>query len=389
MRTNITRIIMNKKRILITGGLGFIGYETTVKLLGLNFMVTVLDNLSDQVHTVEEVDEKLAVLNNYPGFTFIEGSVTDPADCKKALDGADILIHLAAETGTGQSMYEIAKYVNINVNGTAVLLDVMAKNSIKLDRIILSSSRSVYGEGKYQCKTHGVQYPGVRNMGDLKNGIFDPLCAVCKQQLNVLKTDENSAITPLSIYATTKRQQEELVSYAYDILNTPYTIFRYQNVYGAGQSLQNPYTGILSIFSTRILNKKSIEIFEDGEESRDFVYVDDVVNATIMPVLNPSDRNEIINVGTGVPTSVYAVATGIMDVLNTSVELHITGKSRTGDIRHNIADISYLQDVYNYTPAYSFKQGLEKFMAWVLKQPLPNDGYETAILELKQKGLYK
>lgn len=380
---------MSEEGILITGGLGFIGYKIALKLLNLHYKVTILDNLSRQVHTSGEIAEKLANLNIYPDFRFIEGDVRNVADCEKALTNISVLIHLAAETGTGQSMYEIAKYVDVNVNGTAVILDAIAKNKLPIKRIILSSSRSVYGEGKYICSNHGVQYPLNRNASDLQKNIFDPLCPQCGNQLSVLKTDENSAIKPLSVYATTKRQQEELVAYANSILNIPYTIFRYQNVYGAGQSLQNPYTGILSIFSTRIRNKKKIEIFEDGLESRDFVYIDDVVNATVLPIVNPSANCEVINVGTGIATSVYEVATEIMNVLNLTVDLVITGKSRAGDIRHNIADITILQSVYNYTPKYSFKQGLKKFIQWVNEQPLPVDNYETAISELKQKGLYK
>lgn len=377
------------QKILISGGLGFIGYELALSLLSNDQHVTILDNLSPQVHTIEEISDKLNNLKKFNNFLFIEGDVRNQDDCIKALSGKDVLIHLAAETGTGQSMYEIAKYVDVNVNGTAVLLDVIIKNNIKLDRIILSSSRSIYGEGKYICNEHGINYPFTRDQLDLDNSIFDPVCKYCSKQLQVVKTDENSVINPLSIYATTKRQQEELIQYAYSILNIPYTIFRYQNVYGAGQSLQNPYTGILSIFSTRIRNKKSIEIFEDGKESRDFIYIDDVVNATIMPILFPSNRNEIINVGTGVATSVFEVAQELISILKTDVELIITGKSRAGDIRHNIADISKLTDIYNYTPQYAFKQGLQKFMEWVIKQPLPIDNYETAILELKEKGLYK
>jgi dTDP-L-rhamnose 4-epimerase len=377
------------KKVLITGGLGFIGYPTALTLLKSNFEVVVLDNLAEKIHSTDDIAQKLNTLKSYAGFSFIHGDVRKFDHCKTALANCNFLIHLAAETGTGESMYEIAQYVDTNVNGTAVLLDVIAKENIKLERIILSSSRSVYGEGKYACLEHGIQFPLSRNRGNIDNQIFEPVCTVCNKELHVMATDEESLINPLSIYATTKRQQEELVCYAYSILNIPYSIFRYQNVYGAGQSLQNPYTGILSIFSTRIRNKKSIEIFEDGKESRDFVYIDDVVNATILPILNPSERNEVINVGTGTAISVYEVASEIMNILKIKVDLIITGKSRAGDIRHNIADISKLKETYNFTPKYIFESGLKKFIDWVLQQSIATDNYETAITELKEKGLYK
>jgi dTDP-L-rhamnose 4-epimerase len=290
---------MKTKQVLVTGGMGFIGYEICLHLLQQDQQVTILDNLSPQVHSKEETADKLKELKKYEGFTFIEGDVRIYADCEKALEGKDILIHLAAETGTGQSMYEIARYVDTNVQGTANLLDVIVKKNIKLQRIILSSSRSVYGEGKYSCDEHGVSYPATRKDEDMAKGLFDPLCEKCGKGLKFVATDEQSQISPVSVYATTKRHQEELIFYAQSILNIPYTIFRYQNVYGPGQSLQNPYTGILSIFSTRINNNRGIEIFEDGDESRDFVFIKDVVAATVLPVFNESTTSVIINVGSG------------------------------------------------------------------------------------------
>lgn len=380
---------MQSKNILITGGLGFIGYEICLHLLERQQKVTVLDNLSPQVHTKEEIAEKLETLNKFSGFTFIKGDVRNYEDCAKAITGQEILIHLAAETGTGQSMYEIAKYVDTNVMGTANLLDVIVKNTIRLQRIILSSSRSVYGEGKYHCEEHGVSYPATRKDEDMAKGLFDPLCEQCGKSLVSVATDEQSKINPVSVYATTKRQQEELVFYANSILAIPYTIFRYQNVYGPGQSLQNPYTGILSIFSTRINNDRGIEIFEDGDESRDFVFIKDVVAATMLPVFNESNTNSIINVGSGQAVSVMEVAETLMKCYNHSIELKVTGKYRVGDIRHNRADIKRLQELYSFTPQYNFEQGIQHFANWVKTQSLEVDNYERSIAELKEKGLYK
>ena len=239
------------KNILITGGSGFIGSRLCEKLYDRRYNITILDNLSEQIHGTTES----SLFKKIKGkCTFIKGDVRNKEDWKKAIRGQDVIVHLAAETGTGQSMYEIEKYNDVNIMGTAHLLEILANTEHSVKKMIIASSRAIYGEGKYNCKIHGDQYPLQRKEIDMERAEFNPKCEICNVELNLLATDEKSKINPSSIYGINKQQQEQMVMLMGDSLGIPSVAFRYQNVYGPGQSLSNPYTGILSIFSTRILN---------------------------------------------------------------------------------------------------------------------------------------
>ena len=268
------------KNILISGGAGFIGSNLTKKLVSKGYNITILDNLSKQIHGKDQKSELYNSIKEIS--TFILGDVCNEEDWKKSLKGQDAVIHLAAETGTGQSMYEISRYNDVNILGTSHLLDFLANNKNSVKKLIIASSRSIYGEGKYKCENHGVVYPNDRIASNMMKGKFDLFCDVCGGELDLMPTDENSMIHPSSIYGITKHQQEQMTLLMGKSLGIPAVSLRYQNVYGPGQSLSNPYTGILSIFSTRMLNGNDIDIYEDGEESRDFVFIDDVVEATIL-----------------------------------------------------------------------------------------------------------
>ncbi|KLE04694.1 epimerase [Aliarcobacter butzleri L353] len=376
---------MKYKKILITGGAGFIGSNLSLKLIEKGYEVTVLDNLSPQIHgsyspLYESIKDKV---------NFIKGTVLSYDDWKKALDGVDVVVHLAAETGTGQSMYEIEKYTDVNIKGTSIFLDILANEKHSVKKMIVASSRSIYGEGKYDCPKCGIVYPNERKDEDMKNGDFAVKCPYCGMDAKLLATDEDSKIHPSSIYGITKQVQEQMFMVMGKSLNIPAVAFRYQNVYGAGQSLSNPYTGILSIFSTRIKNGNDINIFEDGKESRDFVYVDDVVEATILGIEKDEANYEVFNVGLGEAIDVNTVASTLTRAYNSSSKITISGNYRLGDIRDNYADLKKIKSKLGFEPKISFEEGIKRFTAWVNAQEVVEDKYEKSIEEMKEKGLYK
>lgn len=376
------------KNILITGGAGFIGSNLTKRLINKGYSVTILDNLSEQIHGKSPLN-----LDFYKDLqkksNFIVGDVSKRADWLKALENQDAIIHLAAETGTGQSMYEIEKYNNNNIQATAILWDILANQKHSVKKVVVASSRAIYGEGKYFCKTHQIVYPLARKDEDMSKGDFSVKCPICNENVELIATTEDSKIHPTSIYGFTKQAQEEMSMIAGKSLNIPVAALRYQNVYGPGQSLSNPYTGILSIFSTRIKNGNNINIFEDGLESRDFVYIDDVVSATILALEKQEANFESFNVGTGIRTDVITIANTLQELYNSNVEIKISGNYRLGDIRDNFADISKSKSLLGFNPDWNFKQGITKFVEWVNTQEVKEDKYETSIKEMKDKGLYK
>ena len=375
------------KNVLITGGAGFIGSNLSLYLLRKGYKITVLDNLSKQVHG----DHKTSFLFNSvkDKVNFILGDVCNESDWRLALQNQDAIIHLAAETGTGQSMYEISKYNQVNIMGTAKLLDILTNESHSIKKIVVASSRSVYGEGRYYCQELGDVYPDSRREEMLNKKIFEPTIDSVTSKLTLKSTHEDSKISPSSIYAITKYNQEQIVMLMGKTLNIPTISLRYQNVYGPGQSLSNPYTGILSVFSTRLLNHNDLEVYEDGGQSRDFVYIDDVVNATTSALEKKDNKSHILNVGSGKPTSVLSVAKQLIIHYDHNQKINISGKYRFGDIRHNYADIRKANTILGYKPKYNFNQGLLNFTNWVKTQKIETDNYIGSVNELKNKGLIK
>ena len=376
---------MKYKKVLITGGAGFIGSNLSLKLIEKGYEVTVLDNLSPQIHgeyspLYESIKDKV---------NFIKGTVLSHDDWKKALDCVDVVVHLAAETGTGQSMYEIEKYTDVNIKGTSIFLDILANEKHSVKKMIVASSRSIYGEGKYDCPKCGIVYPNERKDEDMAKGDFAVKCPYCGANAKLMPTDEESKIHPSSIYGITKQVQEQMFLVMGKSLNIPAVAFRYQNVYGAGQSLSNPYTGILSIFSTRIKNGNDINIFEDGKESRDFVYVDDVVEATILGIERDEANYEVFNVGLGEAIDVNTVASTLTRAYDSNSKITISGNYRLGDIRDNYADLEKIKSKLGFEPKISFEEGIRRFTAWVNAQEVVEDKYEKSIEEMKEKGLYK
>ena len=376
------------KNVLITGGAGFIGSNLCAALLKKNYEVFVLDNLSEQIHG-EAPEFTSPLYNSIVGkVNFIKADIRDRQQLEAVVRKVSIIVHFAAETGTGQSMYEIQHYNDVNIGGTALLLDILANKRHSVKKVVVASSRSIYGEGKYLSDELGIVYPGHRSDKDMSLGDFE-VRFPGSSKLALLGTDEDSKIHPSSVYGITKQVQEQLIMTVCPTLNIKPVALRYQNVYGPGQSLSNPYTGILSIFSTSIKNGNGLNIFEDGRESRDFVFIDDVIAATLLCIENENANGEVFNVGTGEATDVLTVAKSLIDAYGLNVPVNITGKYRMGDIRHNFADIKKINSKLGFEPFVDFQSGIKRFTNWVNTQSINEDKYQYSIEEMGKKGLYK
>lgn len=373
-----------KSNVLISGGAGFIGTEVARSLLAKGHSVTVLDNFSPQVHGENAaLPEDLA-----PHVRLVRGDVRDPSAWAKALPGHDTIVNLAAETGTGQSMYEVSKYEQVNLAGTALLYDHLTKNAaLQINRIVVASSRAIYGEGAYHCDRDGVVYPRSRSTAEKKLGLFDPLCPICGGKCIHIATPEIAPMEPSSFYGLTKQVQEQMTLLFARVLGIPSFALRYQNVYGPGQSLRNPYTGILAIFTNQTRLGAELSVFEDGLESRDFVFIDDVVRATVACIDRADGVSGAINVGSGECTSILEVARLINEHFGGRSQVKVTGVFRDGDIRHGLADLTQARALLGYVPQWSFRDGLRKFLAWADQGKTNTEGYERSLEELRERGL--
>ena len=373
-----------KSNVLISGGAGFIGTALTRSLLAKGHCVTILDNFSSQVHG----ENTLLADDLAPHVRLVRGDVRDPNAWAKALPGHDTVVNLAAETGTGQSMYEVSKYEQVNLAGTALLYDQLAKNSsLNVKRIVVASSRAIYGEGAYHCDLDGVVYPHSRSTADKKLGLFDPLCPICGGKCVHIPTPENSPMQPSSFYGLSKQVQEQMTLLFSRVLGIPSFALRYQNVYGPGQSLHNPYTGILAIFTNQTRLGADLSVFEDGLESRDFVFIDDVVRATVACIDRADHVSGAINVGSGESMSILEVARLINEHFGERSQVKVNGVFRDGDIRHGVADLTQARALLGYAPQQSFRDGLVKFLAWADQGKINSGAYERSLAELRDRGL--
>ncbi|MGN6127611.1 MAG: NAD-dependent epimerase/dehydratase family protein [Humibacter sp.] len=374
--------------VLITGGAGFIGSRLTNRFVAAGYSVTVLDSLIAQVHG-DSAETTSPLLRSLDGaVNIIRDSITSPNALRAALADAEIVVHLAAETGTGQSMYEIARYVDVNVGGTAKLLDILTNEEHSVRRLVVASSRSIYGEGSYATTDGRIVHPAHRRDADMAAGDFDVHMAG-EGELRLMATAESADLHPSSVYGITKQTQESLVMTVAPNIGVEPVSLRYQNVYGPGQSLKNPYTGILSIFSTLIRQRKPINIFEDGLESRDFVYIDDVVEATFLAATAEGIGGEIFNVGSGVGTTVLEVVDALFAAFDTSVPTRVSGNYRLGDIRHNVADTTKLRTLLGFEPTVDFREGVTRFAEWVQSEPVEAGAYERSLDEMSARNLLK
>lgn len=370
-----------EEKILITGGAGFVGSHLADELVKRGYEVRIFDNLDPQVHG--DSRERPAYLNK--NCQFIKGDVRDGEAFKEAIQGMDAVYHLAAAVGVGQSMYQIKKYIEVNTLGTAVLLELLVNTKNKVRKLVIASSMSIYGEGSYKCKGCGLVYPKLRAVKQLKQKDWQMRCPCCGKKTEPLPTPEDKPLYPNSIYALSKRDQEEqclIVGRTYKI---PTVALRYFNIYGSRQSLSNPYTGVAAIFSSRIKNRHSPLIYEDGLQSRDFIHVSDIVQANLLALVNPAADYQVLNVGRGKSTSILKVAEILIKLYKSKVTPQVVNKYRAGDIRHCYADISRIRKL-GFSPRVSLEEGFKELMEWG-KGVNAEDKTEKASSELKNKGL--
>jgi dTDP-L-rhamnose 4-epimerase len=368
------------KRILITGGAGFVGSHLADALLQRGHEVRVFDNLSPQVHP-----------NGLPGYLagevhFAEGDLRDFDAVQEAIRDIDVIFHFGATVGVGQSMYEIAHYMGSNTQGTANLLQAILDADIKIEKLIVASSMSIYGEGKYLCVTCGEVTPQERTQQQLKDKRWDPLCPQCGRELAPIPTDESKSLQCSSYYALSKKDQEEMTLLFGRTYGLPTVALRFFNIYGTRQSLSNPYTGVAAIFASRLLNERAPLVFEDGQQLRDFVSVHDVVQANLLAMERDSADGLALNVASGEPVNVREVASTLAVSLGMEIEPEITGKYRAGDIRHCFADISSTRKFLGYEPKVKFSDGIPELVNW-LREQRAEDRAAEAVQKLTVYGL--
>jgi dTDP-L-rhamnose 4-epimerase len=369
-------------KILVTGGAGFIGSYTVDLLVAEGYQVRILDNLEPQVHPSGELPE---YFNR--SVEFIKGDTKDRKTLIKALEDMDAVIHLAAALGVGQSMYQIERFVAYNTYGTANLLDVLVNEPNDVKKLVVGSSMLVYGEGKYHCDSCGTVYPPLRSEERLKNRRWEPVCPTCGREVRPLPTDEEKPLMPTSVYAQTKRHQEEMCLLIGRTYGIPTVALRYFNVYGPRQALSNPYTGVCAIFSSQILNNRAPYIFEDGRQTRDFVHVRDVARANLLALEKSRVDYMAVNVGSGNPISIVDLAQLLIQTYEAKLTPFISYRYRKGDVRHCYADISRARNYLDYAPTISLSEGLRELAAWARAQRCGTNTFEKAIRELEEKRL--
>ena len=373
-------------KVLITGGAGFIGRNLAIRLKSLGYGVKILDNLSRQIHgNNAKWSEELNCIDESE---LILGSISDKMLLDSLLRNVDCVVHLAAETGTGQSMYEIHHYTTINIDATASMLELVTQKHKHIKKFVFASSRSVYGEGAYKDSQGVIFTPKSRIKDNLEKKVWGHFDFLGKE-VEQIATKESSEICPSSIYAASKYSIELTGKILGDCYNFDFDALRFQNVYGEGQSLLNPYTGILSIFANLMRDNKPINIFEDGNESRDFIHVSDVVNAIILSLQAKNVENRAINIGSGVPTSVYSIAEKLKSILRSDSNIVVTGDYRLGDIRHCFADLSLAKNLLGFEPKIDIDVGLKRFCDWVVTQPVVDIQAKSAQDKMMSLGLGK
>lgn len=384
-------------KVLVTGGAGFIGSHLVDALIAEGHDVRVYDSLVPQVHGRPTAGDGRwpAYLNSKA--EFIYGDMRDGETLWQALQGVEVVFHHAAEVGVGQSMYEITRYVEGNTGGTAMLLELLANKPHTVQKLIVASSMSIYGEGAYECPVHGVVYPQLRPADQLTARDWEVRCPVvndairntpCALPLTPRPTSEDKPLFPTSIYAITKMDQELMclaIGRAYDI---PTVALRYFNIYGPRQALSNPYTGVAAIFSSRLLNGNPPLVFEDGLQTRDFIHVSDVVRANLLAMERAEADFGVFNVGTGRPRTVLDVAHALAQGLGVDIGPEVVGQFRAGDIRHCYADITHIRETLGFEPQVRFEDGMANLIEWVRDQE-GVDLVEQARAELERRGLTK
>jgi dTDP-L-rhamnose 4-epimerase len=369
-------------RILVTGGAGFIGSHLVDRLLASGHEVRVLDSLEEQVHPAGPPDYLS------PEAELVEGDVRDHTAVKHALHGVDSVVHFAAAVGVGQSMYEIERYTSINAVGAAVVLEEAIAKKDTLDKVVVASSMSIYGEGLYRCPKEGTYVERAQPRPDeqLAARDWELRCPSCGEHLESLPTPEDKPLQPNSIYAVNKRDHEEMFIAWGRAYRVPVTALRFFNVYGPRQALSNPYTGVGAIFSSRLMNDRAPVVFEDGLQTRDFVHVTDIA-AAVEAALEPGRADFLpVNVGAGRPVSIKEVAEVLARELGKDIEPEVRHEFRAGDIRHCTADIARARELLGYEPRVTFEAGMKELVEWLATQDA-EDRVDAAHAALVQRGL--
>jgi dTDP-L-rhamnose 4-epimerase len=366
-------------RTLVTGGAGFIGTHLVRELLERGDDVVVLDSLETQVHAGAHPDLPADV-------EFIHGNCADVGAVDRALAGAERIVHLAAIVGVGQSMYEIARYTQGNTMATAVFLERLIAMPELPQRMVVASSMSIYGEGEYSCPEHGRMAPLPRPEAQLLLHEWEAACPQCGHVLTPVGTSESKPLIPTSIYAINKRDHEEMCLVTGAAYGVPATAVRFFNVYGQGQALSNPYTGVAAIFASRLMNGKAPIIFEDGEQSRDFIHVSDIVRGILLALDTDDASGHAVNLGTGHQTTIARIAEVISDGLGVDLEPEIADQYRVGDIRHCFADPTLARELLGFEAQVPFEDGMAALLRWLEDQEA-EDKVEAATRELSARGL--
>jgi len=367
--------------VLVTGGAGFIGSFIVDKLVERDYKVRIFDNLDSQVHTRSQAP---SYLNREA--EFIQGDMRDYEKLAGALKGVEVIFHYAASVGIAQSQYEIKKYVDVNVGGTANLLDVLVNKRYNIKKLIVAASMSSYGEGNYRCSKCGTVRPPLRTEQQMEKKDWELYCPDCGRKMEPVPTDEMARPISNSIYAITKMVQEEMVMNIGRTYSIPSVALRLFNVYGPRQSLSNPYTGVVAIFMSRLKNGRAPVIYEDGNQTRDFVSVHDVVQANMLALEKDEADYGVFNVGSGKARSIRDIAETLARLCQVDIGPEITEKYRRGDVRHCFADISRVRDTLGFRPAISFEAGIKELIEWSYKEP-SMDKFDQAHRELKERGL--
>jgi dTDP-L-rhamnose 4-epimerase len=370
------------ERVLITGGAGFIGSHLADALLAAGYEVRVLDSLHPQVHPRGEWPAYLA-----PEVERLRGEVRDRAACERALADVDVVVHQAARVGVGQSQYEIEDYVDANVRGTATLLDVLAARRGRVRKLLVAASMSSYGEGRYRCDACSREHDGLARQPErLTRGEWEPLCPDCGAALAAVPTHEGTALRSTSVYAFTKRAQEELTLVFGRTYGIPAVALRYFNVYGPRQSLSNPYTGVAAIFLSRLKAGQPPVVYEDGGQRRDFVSVEDVARANLAAIRSPGADGLGVNVGSGSSVTVLEIAHLAARLLGRDLAPQVTQTFRTGDVRHCFADVQLLERTLGCRAQVPFARGFADLVAWA-QSAAAADHFAAAEQALRARGL--
>ncbi len=368
------------RQVLVTGGAGFIGSHLVDLLVKKNFNVRILDNLEFQVHQGRKPD----YLNRKA--EFFRADIKNRGQLQKAVKDCETVFHLAARVGVGQSQYQIRRYVETNIGGTANLFDILVNEKHKVTKVIMAASMSSYGEGLYLCRGCGPVKSAIRVEKQLAEKKWEPICLKCKVSLKPLSTPESTPLKNNSIYALTKKVQEEMALIFSHTYRIPTVVLRFFNVYGPRQSLSNPYTGVAAIFLSRLKNNQPPIIYEDGRQTRDFVFVSDVCQALFQCLKKETANYEIFNVGSGCPLKIKDIAHILAYNLNKKIEPQIIGKFRKGDVRHCFADISKIKEKIGWWPKIRFEEGVKNLISWA-RDTQAEDKFLQAQAKLAQKSL--